>query len=303
MMTVVSGKAPIYLLNSMFALAAPLSQDETLKQNHPAAAEASGQTAAEWRKGMKFAEAAVRQLFGTGGEVDMRRFPGEELEVAQALCCLDYHYAISRKPGVPFAYFFGHALGILVPLGVSRWGMEITEPPREWPSRLSSPESPIDTAKAAWIHRECHRRVLWVIHWVSMMASAMSMKPKKFEEMDLTMCLPVDEGVFELSMVENVTPGNSAYRRVEDLLKFDLNLFAEYLIIPRPPPQQSQVSDYGHLIRLTAIYTASMAYLQDRSELSRKRLFQRGISGEQQIQGWTPAFESLNDALLVSRQL
>lgn len=85
---------------------------------------------------------------------------------------------------------------------------------------------------------------------------------------------------------------------------FTPNLYAmlEYLTVaPGRPPSQSYISEFGHLVRISAIYSSAMAYLGERNELARRRLMNYGVPGSSSaISGNTRAFRSLKEALLVS---
>lgn len=208
MMGMIDGGAPLYLLNAIFALAAPLSRDPSLQPEEGP----DGIRPPIWECGTKFAQASSYQLTGqtgTRGDVDIRNFPGQELEVAQTLCCLSFRDATLRRPGTPPSTYLRQALNILMPLGVSQWGIDF-EPSA--PDTSIRSISPSEEVKARWIHRECHRRTLWVIQWITMLATAVSLTPKKFKDMNLTMCLPVDEGIFEYSITSPLTPGKRVPR-------------------------------------------------------------------------------------------
>lgn len=205
MMAMINGEVPLYLLNAMFALAAPLSSDPYLQ---PPIDPETGELVPRVKLGLKFSQAGTYELTGQTGtraNVDVRRFPGQELELAQALTCLSMSDAYNRRPYMPTSTYLPQAMSILMPLGVSQWGIDFDPPPKLSSSR---PSSPSEDVRARWIRRECHRRTLWVLQWITITATAMAMQPKNFNEMNITMPLPVNEGIFEYSITSPLVPGS-----------------------------------------------------------------------------------------------
>lgn len=205
MMGTTSGQPPMpWLMNAICALGAPLSRDPTFRPSDP---QGAGENLPIWQYGSRFAEVAIYQLTGqTGpsGVVDLRKFPGQELEVAQTLCCLSFRNAYLRPPGSPPSTFLRQALAIVMPLGASQWGMDVDLPRRMPRSRSASPS---EAEKDRWVRRECHRRTLWVVYWATMICSAISLTPKRLNDMNINMPLPVDDGIFEYSITEPLEPG------------------------------------------------------------------------------------------------
>lgn len=199
MAVLMSGEIPAYLLNAILAVASPLSM-------HPAVQSVvetgSGFVRTPWRAGMQFVEAALAQLTsGNTEEVDLSRFPGQELEVAQTLIFLSLHDTCARRDGAPRT-FHKQAREILSLLSPAQWDTQDTRSPRSGGSNERA-------IKAAWIHQESLRRTIWLTHWVMMMASAAALRQQPINEMELGMPLPIDEGVFDLSITETIPPGNS----------------------------------------------------------------------------------------------
>jgi hypothetical protein len=201
MAVLMSGEVPAYLLNAILALGAPLSMHPAVQSTTETE---SGLVRTPWRAGMQFANAALAQL--TGGntdEVDLSRFPGQELEVAQTLVFLSFDDTCTRRDAGPRT-LHKQAKDILGRLAPAQWDTQDTRSPRP----AGSNERAI---KAAWIRQESLRRTIWLIHWSMMTASAASLRRRPISEMELTMPLPIDDGVFDLSITETIPPGNSRF--------------------------------------------------------------------------------------------
>lgn len=202
MAVLASGEVPAYLLNAIFSLAAPLSK-------HPAVQSAteteSGFVRTPWLAGSQFASAALAQL--TGGntdEVELSRFPGQELAIAQSLIFLSLHDSYTRRHDEPPRTLHKQARDILRRLSPAQWDTQDTRSP----TLGGSNERAI---KAAWIHQECLRRTIWLTYWAVMVTSAAAQRLRPIGDTEHLMPLPIDEGVFDLSITETISPGNSRY--------------------------------------------------------------------------------------------
>jgi len=198
MAVLASGEAPAFLLNAMLALVAPLSMHPAIQ---PEVETESRSVRTPWRAGIQFATAALAQL--TGGntdEADLSRFPGQELEIAQSLEFLSLHDTYNRRDAKPRS-FHKQAKDILGRLSPARWDTQDTRSPG-----LGGSNEP--ATKAAWIRQECLRRTIWLSRWSITMASAVSLRARPIDDMELHTPLPIDEGLFDLSITEAIPPGN-----------------------------------------------------------------------------------------------
>lgn len=196
MAVLAQGEVPAYLLNAMFTLAAPLS-------THPAVQSTtetdSGFVRTPWRAGVRFADAALAQMTtGNNDEAELSRFPGQELEIAQTLMFLSVHDTYTRQGATPRT-FHKQARGILDRLSPAEWDTQDTRSPRLGGSN--------EVIKAAWIHQECLRRTIWLSRWSIIMATGVALRPRRIDETERLIPLPIDEGVFDLSITETIPPG------------------------------------------------------------------------------------------------
>ncbi|KAF8316786.1 hypothetical protein DL93DRAFT_711029 [Clavulina sp. PMI_390] len=198
-----SGDVPLYLLNSMFAIAAPLSFHPALQ---PMSASSGGQRhRSMWKASNRFADAALSQLFGrnTNCEIDLMRFRDQELPVAQSLLCLSYWDANTRRrDGSPPLPWFSQAVQILGGLTPPRWNPTDTRT-----AKATSSAASYQNARTGWIDEECLRRTLWVPHFLTSISSATSLAPRRWEESERLMPVPMDDAVFDLPANVRVPPG------------------------------------------------------------------------------------------------
>ncbi|KAF8316787.1 hypothetical protein DL93DRAFT_712859 [Clavulina sp. PMI_390] len=231
------GRVPLYLLNSMLALAAPHYPPFQSDNSTP-----------RWHAGDRFAQQSIRELFDDQGNLNYNaaRRAGDELEVTQALVCLDLHEATRRRPSHPNNSYLALATEILVSLGVPDWDVVSEEPP---PTYALSPS--LDTSsdyRTTWRRRECLRRTLWVVHYANMLATAFSNSPVKYKELDVRLYLPVDEGIFDMMIPDDTIP--------------------EYLTIPKDGrPSRMYISEVGHLLRMTSIYSQMVGFVAESQRL------------------------------------
>lgn len=197
-----AGDIPIYLLNAMFAITAPLCQHPSIQ---PAPTPSQPPTfRTSWKAGGRFAESALQQLLERGtNDVNVARFPNQEIYVAQALMCLSFWDASARRKDSQPRPFMRQAVRILASLTPPQWNTQGSRSARANQGTASD-----RSFKAAWIREECLRRTIWITHWVTMLASAVSLSPRRWEEMELRMPLPIDEGVFDLSITDSIAPGD-----------------------------------------------------------------------------------------------
>lgn len=99
-----NGLVPRYLLHSMFALAAPLSNSPVIRR--PPGLSAYDEPPPPWKLGDRFALAALNALRSMStmedGEIRAEDHPGHELELAQALFCLALNESAVRRPNGSF---------------------------------------------------------------------------------------------------------------------------------------------------------------------------------------------------------
>ncbi|TDL24071.1 hypothetical protein BD410DRAFT_786763 [Rickenella mellea] len=161
---------PLYLVNSICAMAAPFSSNPRIQMSPRRFA------------GHPFAQAARSQLFD-----ENRNFVGTRtLYTAQALCLLQmYDLALSTAENtVPL---FDYTFRILEELGV-----------RKPDNPIPSSPPPPDQRKRS-IERECIRRVYSLIHLTILLSSAFGQTLIIGGTQDPTVRLPCDETCFELS--------------------------------------------------------------------------------------------------------
>jgi hypothetical protein len=148
MATLSLGEVPACLLNAMLALAAPFSMHPAVQSTTETE---SGVLKTPWRAGMRFAEAALAQIpRGDADDVNLSRFPGQELEIAQSLIFLSLHDAYTRKDAVPRPWL-KEAREILSRLSPAQWDTQDTRSPRPGGANERA-------IKGAWIRQECLRR-------------------------------------------------------------------------------------------------------------------------------------------------
>ena len=58
-----------------------------------------------------------------------------------------------------------------------------------------------------WKQRETHRRTLWVTQFTNMLGTALSALPMRFQDLDVRLPLPVNDGAFDLMEHEDNIPG------------------------------------------------------------------------------------------------
>lgn len=280
-----TAKIPVYLLNSIFALAAPFSLHPSIRKYSTS----SDKIGPHWQTGDRFAQRAIAELTSASppsecGRISARYYTGEQLEFSQALCILALHECVMRRPGHIHLKYMSIALETLVELGVPDWDVseEIPSPASQARTlgyaREMNQDNPTNPAhpdpNGMWRRRECHRRTLWVIHWTNMLASAFSLTSPRFKELDVRLYLPMDEGVFDMVVKDDVVP--------------------EFLTARTGgPPSRTYISEFGHLLRVTSIYSQVMGFFAERSEASRRRTRSKGEMSQsfETFQRWDAALE------------
>jgi Fungal specific transcription factor domain len=281
-----TAQIPKYLLISVFALAAPFSLHPSLRK--PSTSGAG--PIPHWQTGDRFAQRAVAELRSYGppdacGRISAANRPGEELEFSQTLCILALHECAMRRPGHIHLKYMSVALKTLVELGVPDWDVSDEIPPTSEATALApghSANMAHPDANGMWRRRECHRRTLWVIHWTNMLASAFSLTSIRFRELDVRLYLPMDEGAFDMIMKDDVVP--------------------EFLALKSDGPRaHTYISEFGHLLRVTLIYSQIMSIFSERSEASRRRSGSNGEIHEpfDAFQTWDAALEVTSLSLLL----
>ncbi|KDQ18954.1 hypothetical protein BOTBODRAFT_170934 [Botryobasidium botryosum FD-172 SS1] len=230
------GRVPSFLLNSIFALAAPFSSLPTIRQDPV------------WQSGERFAEAARSAMFDTQGNLMCPR----KLECAQALIFLQLHECAVRRPAPSdMDKYMRLAFRVLTDLGVT--ALDKQQPGSSssvGPGSGSGPPSVLGSGEGGeitpglWISKECHRRTLWLVHFIELLSSAFTQRPMSFDEGELGVCLPVEEACFELVVMTGIEP--------------------EYLPYPDPLRQAASVSELGHLVRVTSVYAKIANMLAER---------------------------------------
>ncbi|TFY61258.1 hypothetical protein EVG20_g7129 [Dentipellis fragilis] len=166
--------------------------------------------------GNPYAQEAIAQLFDKGG----RLIAESNLVTVQALCILQSHEILTVWPWTASMKYQELALKILEEdLHVHEQNNPVLTP-------VPTPDL-IFTA----IDRECTRRAFWLIRFLSITSNMYYDWPMPQKAVDLTVRLPVDETSFELAVHSTLS---------------------EYLHVPAPRTQW--VSEYGHLLRVSAIY-------------------------------------------------
>ncbi|KAJ1306907.1 hypothetical protein OPQ81_007890 [Rhizoctonia solani] len=187
-----------------------------------------------WHAGERFAQAASAELFDQNGQLALR----PDLAVAQALCLLVLHECVMRRPTTNDRHMC-IAFQIMKDLGVAT----MDDPAHVAPSLSSTPER--DTFEQ-WVSAECHRRTFWVLYVLESLSSAFTSRPMTFKDSQLKIRLPIDEASFELGLRES-TP--------------------EYLQFSMAQTKNSTTGEFGHLVRVTWIYTTVMNQI---TELNKK---------------------------------
>lgn len=220
----------------MLALSAPYSLHPSLQQhvsNQPSSSSSTPgarRLRANWKIGIRFAEAAFTELFRRDentnaaiddkAEIDLSQFPGQELEVAQTIVLLNLRDVISRLRDKSARLWFRHAVKIISQLTLKNWGtQDMCFSNSSLSSNLSletsrgaeiSVSTDDATLKTTWIRNECLRRMIWITKWAMMHASSATLGHPMKEDPHNRMPLPIDEGIFDLSIMEAIMPGNSS---------------------------------------------------------------------------------------------
>ncbi|KAG2053646.1 hypothetical protein BDR06DRAFT_956378 [Suillus hirtellus] len=169
------GLVPSYLLLSICALAAPLSQRPCFKEGGSRFA------------GEVFFSEAMSIMFDKGQNLICER----NLATAQALCLLQLHDRMAKSSWT--GQYHVYALDIIEQLGVYQADNPILTP------------TPSLEFIDASIERECARRVFWLIHISDALGSVLYRRPILAEESQLKLRLPVDETTF-LFTVHDAVP-------------------------------------------------------------------------------------------------
>ncbi|KAG8760403.1 hypothetical protein FRC11_000464 [Ceratobasidium sp. 423] len=192
-------------------------------------------TSPSWHAGERFAQAANAELFDQSGQLALR----PDLAVAQALGLLVLHECVMRRPTNNDRHMC-IAFQIMKELGVST----MDDPANVALSSSSTPER--DTFEQ-WISAECHRRTFWVLYVLECLSSAFTARPMTFKDSQLKVRLPIDEASFEFGLRDEGAP--------------------EYLQFPMSQTKISSTGEFGHLVRVTWIYTTVMNQI---TELNKK---------------------------------
>lgn len=207
---IAEGTVPTFLLNSIFALAAPFCSHPSLR---PPRSQQSMANNPPWHAGERFAHAAIAELVDPATDGVIRgaavaaAHKGYELEVAQALCCLQMHETVVRRPGHEQNLYMEEALSVLMSLSLPELQEEHPASTEDHAANEQAAAANAKAQRALWRRRECHRRTLWIVHFYNLLASAFTQTAIRFREPDVKLCLPVDEGVFELVMTNECSPG------------------------------------------------------------------------------------------------
>ncbi|KAG2364118.1 hypothetical protein BDR07DRAFT_1331143 [Suillus spraguei] len=169
------GRVPDYLLLSICALAAPLSQRPCFKEGGSRFA------------GEVFFQEALSLMF----DKDQNLICGRNLATAQALCLLQLHERMAKSSWR--GQYQVYAFQVIEQLGVYQADYPILTP-------TPSPEI-IDAS----IERECARRVFWLTYITDSLGSVLYQRPMLAEESQLKTRLPVDETTF-LFTVHDAVP-------------------------------------------------------------------------------------------------
>lgn len=169
------GLVPPYLLLSVCALAAPLSQRPCFKDGGSRFA------------GEMFFQEAMSLMF----DKDKNLICERNLATAQALCLLQLHDRMAKSNWT--GQYHVHAFEIIEQLGVYQADNPILTP------------APSLEFIDASIERECARRVFWLIHISDALGSVLYRRPMLAKESQLKLRLPVDETTF-LFTVHDAVP-------------------------------------------------------------------------------------------------
>lgn len=199
----------------------------------PYSSQPSLRTNPSWHAGERFAQAANAELFDQSGQLALR----PDLAVAQALSLLVLHECVMRRPTTNDRHMC-IAFQIMKDLGVATM-----DDPATFPSSSTPERDMLDQ----WISSECHRRTFWVLYVLESLSSAFTSRPMTFKDSQLKVRLPVDEASFEFGL-----RGESS---------------SEYLQFPMPQAKPSSTGEFGHLVRVTWIYTTVMNQI---AELNKK---------------------------------
>lgn len=187
-----------------------------------------------WHAGDRFAQAATAELFDQHGQLALR----PDLAAAQALCLLMLHECVMRRPTQNDRHMC-IAFQIMKDLGVSSM---------DDPAAVAFPSE--HNGYEHWISAECHRRTFWILYVVESLSSAFTSRPMTFKDSQLKVRLPVDEASFELGLRKDSPP--------------------EYLQFPMPHTQvSSSMTEFGHLIRVTWIYTTVVNQIMETNKKGR----------------------------------
>ena len=100
--------------------------------------------------------------------------------------------------------------------------------------------------------RECARRCYWIIYFLHVLSTACTRNVRRFSAEGMLMRLPVDETSFELG-IQSQSPGKHP-RLIENLDAHVSPVFySEYL--DEMAPKTNYVSEFGHLTRITALFS------------------------------------------------
>jgi hypothetical protein len=100
--------------------------------------------------------------------------------------------------------------------------------------------------------RECARRCYWIIYFLHVLSTSCTRNVRRFGAENMLMRLPVDETSFELA-IQSQAPGRTS---PPDWKCWSLtcSLFRpEYL--DEMAPKTNYVSEFGHLTRMTALFS------------------------------------------------
>ncbi|KAG2042518.1 fungal-specific transcription factor domain-containing protein [Suillus americanus] len=171
------GLVPPYLLLSICALAAPLSQRPCFKEGRSRFA------------GEVFFQEAMSLMF----DKDQNLICERNLATAQALCLLQLHDRMAKSSWR--GQYHAYALEVIEQLGVYQADNPILTP------------TPSLEFIDASIERECARRVFWLIYISDALGSVLYGRPMLAAESQLNLRLPVDETTF-LFTVHDAVPAH-----------------------------------------------------------------------------------------------
>lgn len=208
-------QVPTYLLLAVFVLAAPYSLQSSIRTG----------TSPSWHAGEQFASQAVNMILGTertsnsSNTFDSLRIR-PCLELAQALCLLQAHDGVMRRPGEPNRFML-LAHKVLQAIGV-----------------MSMDQTPLVSSLEDHIRNESMRRTFWFIHYVGLLTCAFTGRapPAISEELN-HLRMPVEEALFDLPRVDN-RPG----------------IQSSYDYFQLPVENKACRSEFANLIRVCRIY-------------------------------------------------